>query len=68
MPSINCLDEHKGASLSYKSICFLSCAEIIPERHLTAPEGPSEGGSWKPAVETDGIELLPGLFLRAFLA
>lgn len=42
MPRINCLDEHKGASLSYKSICFLSCAEIIPEHHLTAPEGPSE--------------------------
>lgn len=42
MPRINCLDEHKGASLSYKSFCFLSCAEIIPEHHLTAPEGPSE--------------------------
>lgn len=42
MPRINCLDEHKRASLSYKSICFLSCAEIIPECHLTAPEGPSE--------------------------
>lgn len=42
MPRINCLDEHKRASFSYKSICFLSCAEIIPERHLTAPEGPSE--------------------------
>lgn len=42
MPRIKCLDEHKGASLSCKSICFLSCAEIIPEHHLTAPEGPLE--------------------------
>lgn len=42
MPGINCLDEHKGASLPCKSICFLSCAEIIPEHHLTAPEGPLE--------------------------
>lgn len=67
-PRINCLDEHKGTSISYKSIYFLSCAEIIPERYLTAPEGPSEERQLEACCGnySDSVELLPGLFLRGF--
>lgn len=66
---INYLAEHKGASISYKSIYFLSCAEIIPEHYLTAPEGPSEERLLEARCGnySDSIELLPGLFLIVFL-
>ena len=66
---INCLDEHKGASISYKSIYFLSWAEIIRECYLTAPEGPSEERQLEACCGncSDSVELLPGLFLRVFL-
>lgn len=65
---INRLDEQKGASILFKSIYFLSCTEIIPERYLTAPEGLSGARQLETRCGncSDSAELLPGLFLKGF--
>lgn len=66
---INCLDEHKGASISYKSVYYFSCAAVIPEHYLTAPEGPSEERQLKASccgIYSDSLGLVPNLFFRGF--